>query len=80
MYDYDAEHALEITVGDMKVAWTDDDEVYVYAEQTKQQPTREDGYILIGRLEWVDSEGDSHDGNMQYNIERLRNFVWDYLK
>jgi hypothetical protein len=71
--------ALEVTVGSMQVAWTSDDEVYVYTEQTKQQSTREDGYIFIGNLEWedmpVDGDWTQEEAN---NLERLRNFALDW--
>lgn len=82
MYDYppeyNAEHALEITVGDMDVAWNEDDEVFIYTEKTKTQSVRDDGYILIGNLEWEDSPNCNYDEDMEYNLERLRNFALDW--
>lgn len=76
MYEYNKE-GLEIEVQGTSVTWTEDDDVYLYRPN---EADREDGYTCIGQLEWVNSEGDSHDGNMQYNIERLREFVLEVLK
>jgi hypothetical protein len=76
--EYDAEHALEITVGSMDVAWNEDDEVYIRAEETKDKSSREDGYILIGHLNWEDSPDCNYDEDTEYNLERLRNFVLDW--
>lgn len=76
--EYDAEHALEITVGDMNVAWNEDDEVYIRSEKTKDKSTREDGYIFIGHLNWEDSPDCNYDEDTEYNLERLRNFALDW--
>jgi hypothetical protein len=70
--------AIEIIVGfpPMPVAWTVDDDVFVRTESTAE---REDGYILIGQLEWVDTPDDPAD-DAGYNIERLREFVLAWRK
>ena len=40
--------ALEIEVGSVRVAWTDDDAVFILSKSTRAQSTREDGFIHIG--------------------------------
>ena len=69
---------IEITVGfpPMSVAWTVDDDVFVRTGSTVE---REDGYILIGQLEWVDTPDDPAD-DAGYNLERLREFVQAWRK
>jgi len=79
MYDYNEEHALEITVCDHKVAWTEDDDVYVH-QPDHPECKREDGYVLIGTLEWEDGHTETYDEGMQYNIDRLRAFAKEHLK
>jgi len=65
--------ALEIEVGSVRVAWTDDDAVFILSKSTRAQSTREDGFIHIGQLEWV---GDVEDNDEEgVNIKRLREFV-----
>lgn len=66
---------MEIKIGDMNVAWTEDDGVYVRSEETKSS-TREDGFILVGYLDWEDSPDDNDD--MEYNLDRLSNFVMEW--
>lgn len=66
---------MEIKIGGMNVAWVEDDGVYVRSEETKESSTREDGFILIGYLDWEDSPDDD---DMEYNLERLSNFVMDW--
>lgn len=73
--EYDAESALEIVESGYPVAWTEDDNVYV---RQPEKSDREDGYVLIGQLEWIDSpdpESDEYD-----NLQRLRAFVREQLK
>lgn len=75
MKDISTWDAMEIVVGDLHVAWTVDDEVYVHTGDTSQ---RDDGYVLIGMLEW---EAD-HKTAMREQIvneERLREFVRVWL-
>jgi hypothetical protein len=67
---------IEITVGTTPVAWTVDDDVFVRTGDTAE---REDGFILIGQLEWVDTPDDPAD-DAGYNIDRLREFVWAWKK
>jgi hypothetical protein len=87
MHDYppefDAEYAYEIVEGGLKVAWTEDDNVYVYVGADKTE--REDGYLLIGTLEWMDdlTEGhgfDTYVDEEHCNLVRLRGMVQDWRR
>lgn len=74
--------ALEIVHGDpsLPVAWTVDDDVFVRTWDTTEWTTEwDDGYALIGQLEWVDTPGDPAD-DMGYNLDRLRDFVSKWRK
>lgn len=70
--------ALEIVHGEppLPVAWTVDDDVFVRTGDTTE---RDDGYALIGQLEWVDTPDDPAD-DMGYNVNRLRDFVSKWRK
>ena len=68
--------ALEFVVGDLHVAWTVDDEVYVHTGDTSQ---REDGYVLIGMLEW-DADYKTAMREQIANKKRLHKFVHEWVK
>jgi hypothetical protein len=63
-----------LPLGALPVAWTVDDDVFVRTGDTTE---REDGYILIGQLDWDDTPDDRA---VEYNIERLRTFVSAWRK
>ena len=75
-WEMEGEEALEIVVGTTKVAWTVDDDVFVHIGDKAE---REDGYILIGQLQWADTPNDPAD-DAGYNISRLREFVLAWQK
>ena len=66
--------AIEIIVDTTKVAWTVNDDVFIYTGDTTE---REDGYVHIGKLEWDETSNDPLDDS-GHNIERLRDFVISY--
>lgn len=68
--------ALEINILGMPVAWTVDDDVFV---RTGDKTEREDGYVLIGQLEWIDDINDPCD-DAKFNEGRLRDFVCEWVK
>ncbi len=74
--EYDVEFALEIVESGYPVAWTEDDNVYV---RQPEKSDREDGYVLIGQLEWNDNS-DSYAESEYDNLQRLRAFVREQLK
>lgn len=76
-WQFETTDAIEITVGvpPKRVAWTVDDDVYVHTGDTSQ---RDDGYVWIGELEWVDTPDDPCD-DAGFNEERLRQFVLAWL-
>lgn len=73
--EYDNMNALEINVLGIPVAWTEDDDVYI---RQPEKSDREDGYVLIGQLEWIDNADPCDDEG--YNTDRLRDYVINYLK
>lgn len=72
------EQAIEITVGAARVAWTENDDVYLFVGEggSVDKRVRDDGYTHIGVLEWEESA----DAPVQFaveeahNLERLREF------
>ena len=66
--------AIEEVILGQRVAWTVDDDVYVYTGDTTE---REDGYVHIGTLGWEDTPDDPAD-DAGYNIERLREFFFNW--
>lgn len=68
-WELESEQALEIDVLGTRVAWTENDDVFIH---TGEKTQRDDGYEHIGRLEWEDSPT-SH-GDMEHNLDRLRDF------
>ena len=68
-WELESEQALEIDVLGTRVAWTENDNVFIY---TGEKTQRDDGYEHIGNLEWED--GPSPHDDMEYNLGRLRNF------
>lgn len=76
-FDSSSPYALEIEVGSMRVAWTEDDEVYVLAEGTKEKSIREDGFMLIGRMAW-ESDNREYWEEEAINLERLQEFALNW--
>ena len=74
-WQLEGEEAVEIVVGTTRVAWTVDDDVFIY---TGDKSEREDGYIYIGQLEWEDNNGPTDD--FGHNEGRLRQYVTDKLR
>lgn len=70
------EQAIEITIGAARVAWTENDDVYLFVGVGAAPGVRDDGYTHIGVLEWEESA----DAPVQFaveeahNLERLREF------
>lgn len=81
MNDYPQEYEIEDAYGTwhgfVLVAWTDDDNVFIY-KPWAPHPDREDGYQLIGTLAWEDRDGDTWAENEAHNTDRLDTFVQDY--
>jgi hypothetical protein len=50
---HDFEHAYEIKHQSKRYAWTEDDNVYVH---DPQHSDREDGFVFVGKLAWLDEE------------------------
>ena len=73
-WQLEGEEAVEIVVGTTRVAWTVDDDVFIY---TGDKSEREDGYIHIGQLEWEDNNDPTDD--FGHNEGRLRQYVTDKL-
>lgn len=70
--------AIEIKVLDMHVAWTVDDDVFVHTGNTDE---REDGFVHIGTLEWVDGDPEhTVSEDEAYNTDRLREYVCAWIK
>jgi hypothetical protein len=68
------EQAIEITVGDARVAWTENDDVYLFTGPGAN--ARDDGYTHIGTLKWEESMDEYVPFTVEeaHNLERLREF------
>ena len=73
----DGVDAWEVVVAGTRAAWTVDNDVYVYTGDTSE---REDGFVHIGVLEWVDDDTVSVSESEAANEHAFREFVLEYKK
>ena len=76
-WQLEGEDVLEVIVDDVRVAWSLDDDVYIYTGSAEE---RGNGYKRIGSLEWDEEPEYTIAQNENHNEERLCEFVRAYLK
>jgi len=77
-WQLEGEDVLETCVDDVRVAWSLDNDVYVYAGRIEERDPRD--YHHIGILVWDDEPEYTAAQNEKHNEERLEYFVRAYLK
>jgi hypothetical protein len=79
-YDYPEEYdqigVMEMEFMGKRVAWDEDDNVYIYTGDFRE---REDGYTLIGEMGWQDVPDVDPDRELADNLDRLWQFVKDRI-
>lgn len=78
-WELSGNEAVEIVVNGVRVAWTVDNDVFIYVRDlTERTHPDDDGFDHFGYLEWEDNDDPLDDAG--YNQERLRNYVINKMK
>lgn len=68
-YDYGA---IDVTVDGKVVAWTEDNEVFVF---TRNYTHREDGFEYVGELAWQDHPDLTPEQEYDLNVKTLTEMI-----